>query len=268
MADDWSFDSEQAAGTDPTAGGAVAFQLPADLQRTGMLWPTPADQVSDHSAEGAPWQPAAGTRENQIGWEFGPPGGGAPLQPQFVANHDQPTPAYSAAGEESYYGGTMAPQPGWNHAGADGSYWNPADNGPGRNTAPNAWALVNLGQPFTIDQGSMEHRTLATDQWDPTGKRVNPADAPSAPHELYGSQHYTRPRLTPYELNPLFDWAWAEGQQFPGRPESYWGVASGEPNMAPRPQGAVVAQMPDDPYVANAVPGPAGSGVLDYDLGY
>jgi hypothetical protein len=266
MAESWAFDSDVAAGTDPTAGGAVAFELPPDLQARGVLWPSPAGQVSDHSAEGAPWVPAAGTMGGGYGWEFGPPGGGAPPKPEFTADHSGPSVPFNAAGEESYYGQTMGPAPGWNHDGADGSYWNPGDDGPKGNSAPNAWPLVNLGQPFTVDQGSAEHRTLATDQWDPTGKRVNPADAPSAPHELYGSQHYTRPRMTPYELPALFDWAWAQGQQFqPGG--GYWLVNADQPNMAPRPQGSVAAQMPDDPYVAETVAGPA-QPVLSYDLGF
>jgi hypothetical protein len=259
----WSFDAEVGSGSDPTAGGAVSFELPPDLQQTGTLWPTPAGQVSDHSAEGAPWVPAAGTIGGGYGWEFGPPGGGAPPKPEFVADHGGPSVPYDAAAAP-WRGQAMAAQPGWSHDGADGDYWNPGDDGPAGSTAPNAWALVNIGAPFTVDQGSTEHRTLATDQWDPTGKRVNPADAPSAPHELYGSQHYTRPRLTPYELPALFDWAWAQGQQFQPGPPGYWEVSANPPNLAPRPQGAVAAQMPSDPYVASAVPGSAAPAAPDY----
>lgn len=244
----------------------MAFELPSDLQGRGVLWPNPADQVSDHSAEGAPWQAAAGTMGAGYGWEFGPPGGGAPLVPQHVADHTGPAVPYDAAAEPNR-GQTMGPQPGYNHDGAQGDPWNPGDWAPEGSASPvqpNNWPQLNIGKPFTVDQGSAETRTLATDQWDTTGKRVNPADAPSAPHELYGSQHYTRPRMTPYELPALFDWAWAESQQFTTNP-GYWGVAGEAPNLAPRPQGAVVAQMPDDPYVAEAVPSPTQPAYPSYD---
>jgi hypothetical protein len=135
-------------------------------------------------------------------------------------------------------------------------------------------AAPNIGKPFTVKQGSGEVRHLFSQAWDAmTGRRVNPPDAPSAPHELYGSQHYTRPRMTGYEVGPLFDWAWPAGQQFSNDP-GYYGVQAYEPNMARRPVGAVAAQMPDDPYVANAVgqPAPAGAGggmpADFYDLGF
>jgi hypothetical protein len=262
----WSFDAEAAAGSDPTAGGAVAVELPPDQQTRGMLWPTPADQVSDHSAEGAPWQPAAGTMGAGYGWEFGPPGGGAPPRPEFVADHSGPTVPYDAAAQPNR-GQTMGPQPGWPHAGSDGSYWNPGDDGTKDNTAPNSWGGVNIGKPFTIDQGSSEHRTLATDQWDGTGKRISPQDAPSAPHELYGSEHYTRPRMTPYELGPLFDWSWPEAQQWTLNP-GYWGVAGGEPDASARPFGAVSAQPPTDPYVADSTPGPVQPAAVDYEWAF
>lgn len=248
MTETWAWDTEIATGADPYAGGAVPFELPADLQRHGVAWPTPADQVSDHSAEGAPWV-AATSAERQHGWEYGPPGGGAPRQPQFVADHAGPDVPYDAAAAASY-GQTMAAQPGWPHAG----------------TAPEkSWPQLRIGRPFTIDQGSAEVRHLATDAWDPTGKRVSPPDAPSAPHELYGSQHYTRPRLVPYEPAALFNWNWAQGQQFPVNP-GYYGVQSNMPVMSPRPQGAVAAQMPSDPYVADSQPtaGQVGTPYPDY----
>jgi hypothetical protein len=258
MPETWSFDSQvAAAGTDPTSGGAVAFLLPPELQQFGTLWPSPADQVSDHSAEGAPWQPAAGTRGNQEGWEYGPPPGGPPPNPEFLADHSGPSVPYDAAAGRDNRGQALAAQPGWNHAGGGGA---------------RTWPQVNIGSPFTIDQGSGETRTLKTDQWDSTGKRISPADAPSAPHELYGSQHYTRPRQIPYQLPALFDWSWAQGQQFTGPSGGYWEVNAGEPDLAPLPQGAVAAQMPDDPYVADSAPTAAGSPAApvypDYDLGF
>src|ERR1039458_5129485 len=52
-----TFDQSVAAGLGPD----VALELPADQQYRGTLWPNPADNISNHSAEGAPWVPAAGT---------------------------------------------------------------------------------------------------------------------------------------------------------------------------------------------------------------
>jgi hypothetical protein len=154
-----------------------------------------------------------------------------------------------------------------NHQGDDGGAWDPADWGD-YNAQPNAWPQINIGQPFTVNQGSGETRTLATDEWDSTGKRVNPPDAPSAPHEVYGSQHNTTPRLIPYEVGALFDNV-ADSNQFTRNP-GYWGVQGGMPDTSLRPQGAVAAQQPDDPYVAQSVAaaGPGGVPIpINYDLG-
>jgi hypothetical protein len=256
MAGFTSFDEDQASAADPQTAGAIPAELPSSLEVYGTLWPTPADQVSDHSAEGAPWQATA--RAIPVD---------PPMGPLWQASHDGPAVPYDASGEESYYGQTDGPQPGWNHQGTDGQPWDVASWGP-NSTQPNAWPQLDIGQPFTVDQGSAEHRTLATDQWDPTGKRVNPADAPSAPHELYGSKHYTRPRMIPFQLGALFNWNWADGDQFPSTDPGYYGVQAYEPNLAPRPQGAVAAQEPDAPYVASAVPAMAAPAPgPDYDLG-
>lgn len=265
MADSFAFDAEQ----DPTFGGAIAYELPGSRQTLGPASPNPTAQISDHSAEGAPWVGAAGNFERQAGWAWQATGSEL-AQSEYLGDHDEPTPAYSAAARDSYYGQTSGPQPGWNHAGSDGAYWDPSYWGPGGDTQPNTYGLIKIGRPFTINQGSDRHRTLATDEWDATGKRLNPADAPSAPHELYGSSHYTRPRFTPSEHARLQTWAWASGDQFPSSNPGYWGVQANEPNLAPRPQGSVVAQMPSDPYVSQSVPGPASSPDLSalYDLGY
>lgn len=230
MADSFSFDSEvAAAASGGPYGGAVPIELPADQQRHGTLWPTPADMVSDHSAEGAPWQPTARDIPQD------PPQG-----PLWTADHDGPQVEYSA-------GQRIDPTSGQGiSAGAV-----PVHDGSGHALpAPNG--LPDIGQPFTVNQGGTEVRHLATDQWDATGKRVSPADAPSAPHEVYGSQHFTVPRMIPYEVGALFANE-ADSNQFPGVAEYYWGVNAAEPDLAARPQGAVSAQPPSDPYVADSV---------------
>jgi hypothetical protein len=230
---DFSFDGEVAAGTDPTAGGAVPVELPADLQQYGVLWPTPADMVSDHSAEGAPWQPAA----RDIPAD-------PPMGPLWSASHDGPSvPATS----NNWLSGPL----GDNHQGRGRAL-----------AAPNG--RPDIGRPFTVDQGSTETRTLATDQWDSTGRRISPPDAPSAPHEIYGSQHDTTPRFIPFAVGALFDNI-GDSNQFTTNP-GYWGVWGAMPDLAPRPQGAVAAQPPSDPYVAAAtgqLPAPV---QIDYDM--
>jgi hypothetical protein len=231
-----SFDDEVAASASPDA-----TPLPAAAQVRGTPWPVPADQVSDHSAEGAPWQAAPGT----INQPDVPPQG-----PLWAAEHDAPLPgAVSDHNQQApairHHGGHQAPQ-----AYPGGRPW-------------------NIGHPFTLKVRRFIRR-LATDRWDDTGKRVSPPDAPSAEVQLYGSQHFTTPRMIGYEAAPLFSWAWAAGQQFEGHPGYYLSVNAGVPDMAPRPQGAVVAQPPDDPFVASSQgarqPGPGGA--IDYDLGY
>ncbi|HEX4661899.1 MAG TPA: hypothetical protein VH307_31270 [Streptosporangiaceae bacterium] len=224
----FSFDSETAAAAyDPTAGGAVPVELPAEQQRHGVQWPTPAEMVSDHSAEGAPWLPTA------RGIPTDPPQG-----PLWSANHDGPQVPFDAQAAVDQVSGQGISGPAV-----------PVHDGSGHQlAAPNGTPVI--GQPFTVNQGGGEVRHLATDQWDATGKRVSPADAPSAPHELYGSQHDTTPRMIPYEVGALFDNV-AASNQF-SRSPGYWGVQAAMPNLAPRPQGAVAAQPPSDPYVAAA----------------
>lgn len=213
--------------------------LPEAQQQRGLNWPTPAEQVSDHGAEGAPWQAAAGT----INQPTVPP-----IGPLWRADHAGPSvPATSEHNQAA-----------------------PATRPHGGHQRPQAYPTgrANIGQPFTVKvRRFMRH--LATDQWDPTGKRVSPVDAPSAEVDIYGSQHYTVPRMIPYEVAPLFDWSWAAGDQFSANP-GYLGVNADPPDMAPRPFGAVAAQLPDDPLVAQPVlqqPG-AAAPVIDYDLGY
>ena len=242
MADSFSFDSQVAASaTDPTAGGAVPIELPPEQQRLGTLWPNPSDMVSDHSAEGAPWLPTARNVPKD------PPQG-----PLWRASHAGPQVEYGAQQDTDPVSGQAISAPFISeiHDGDDGSTWDAGDWG-AHNAQPNAWPQANIGRPFTVNQGSRETRTLATDQWDATGKRVNPPDAPSAPHEIYGSQHFTVPRFIPFEVGALFDNV-ADSNQFTVNP-GYWGVNGSVPNMAPRPFGAVAAQPPDDPYVASAV---------------
>jgi hypothetical protein len=248
-----SFDSDAAAGADPTVGGAVPIQLPPEQQRHGTLWPTPAEMVSDHSAEGAPWLPTARDVPKD------PPQG-----PLWRASHDGPQAEYSAqertdpvSGQGIGAGALSAL-----HDGTDGDPWDAGDWGP-HSAQPVAWPKLNIGQPFTANQGSRESRHLRTDQWDPTGKQVLPADAPSAPHEIYGSQHDTTPRFTPFAPGVLVANV-ASGNQFPSRNPGYWGVQASVPNLAPRPQGAVTAQMPSDPYVADSVGTPAPVAAVDY----
>jgi hypothetical protein len=252
-----SFDDDVKAGqVSPNVGAAVPIELPPELQRHGVLWPNPADQVSDHSAEGAPWVPAAGT----INQPTEPPMGPMPM-----GHHDADSVPFDAqAAVDPVSGDQIAAPATANHAGLDGSYWDPGDDGPGLNTPPNSWAQINIGKPFTVNQGSSEHRNLlsSTSYDAATGRRVMIPDAPSAPHEIYGSQHNTRPRQIPSEVGPLFDWAWPAGPQFSDDP-GYWGVMAGMPDMSQRPHGSVAAQMPDDPYVANATgqPAPAAAAV-------
>lgn len=224
MTTPWSFDAETAAGSaDPTAGGALPIELPPEQQRYGVLWPVPAEMVSDHSAEGAPWQPTARNIPQD------PPQG-----PLWAASHRGAAVPFDASGNQNRGASGV-------HQGTEGDL--PAVGG-----AP------DIGRPFTIRIAQLRH--LVTDLWDSTGKRVSPADAPSAPHELYGSEHFTRPRMTPSQQGALFTNV-ADGEQFATNDPGYWGVSAAPSNMAPRPSGAVAAQMPSDPYVAAAVPGPA-----------
>jgi hypothetical protein len=243
-----SFDDEVAAGAvSPTVGAAVPAELPPELQRHGMLWPNPADQVSDHSAEGAPWVPAAGT----INQPTEPPMGPMPM-----AVHDGPSVPFDAQAAVDPISGDQIAAPATANHEDDGLQWFEEERSPVVGAAP------NIGRPFTINQGSSEQRHLASSvSWDAaTGRRVMIPDAPSAPHEIYGSDHYTRPRMIPYELPALFDWAWPQGPQFWEDP-GYYGVSASMPDLAQRPHGSVAAQMPDDPYVAGAVPGAVGPGI-------
>jgi len=212
--------------------------LPGNLQVHNPAWPTPADQVSDHGAEGAPWQAAPGT----INQPSTPP-----LGPLWMADHDGPT--VGAVSPDNQLAAATRP-----HSG---------------HQKPQAYptGVVNLGHPFTAKIKRLI-RHLATDRWDDTGKRVSPPDARSAEVQIYGSQHFTVPRMIGYEAAPLFSWAWAASDQFSEFP-GYLGVHAGVPNLAPRPSGAVAAQSPDDPFVARAEgqAQPAAT-MIDYDLGY
>lgn len=237
-----SFDAATAAGADPSVGAAVPLELPPEQQRYGALWPTPAEMVSDHSAEGAPWLPAARAIPTD------PPQG-----PLWQADHAGPWVPFDAqAAPDSITGAQIGAAASPNHQGDD---------------HPVAWNGLNIGRPFTLMTAQVRH--LAQLVFDPTGKRIQPPDAPSAPHELYGSKHFTVPRMTQAEHAPLQQWAWAAGQQFTDDP-GYYGVQGSVPDLAARPQGAVAAQLPSDPYVAGSTAQPpqalADAGAL-YDLG-
>lgn len=245
-----SFDQDSAAGAvSPTVGGAIPLELPAELQREGTLWPTPADQVSDHSAEGAPWQAAARDVPQD------PPQGAL-----WQASHDGPSVPYSAqVALDPLTGADVAAAATGNHDG-DGQ------------ALQLAAALPRMGKPFTVNQGGSTFRHLISQAWDAlTGMRVNPGDAPSAPHELYGSQHGTRPRLVPAsDQGPLFSWAWPAGNVFPTNDPGYYGVQAYPPDASPRPQGSVTAQLPSDPFTYQTQPGPAAAapaGADPFDLG-
>jgi hypothetical protein len=238
-----SFDQETAGsqtgpGVDLVSTGFVPVELPADQQVTGRLWPIPDDHISDHGTEGAPWLPAA------RGIPLDPP-----LGPLWAPNHDGPSVPFSAAVGPGP--GARGPQPAV-HAGT------------GRRLAI---PQVNLGRPFTRAAGPPGGyvRHLTTTQYDVTGKAVRPADAPSAQVQLYGSEHYTTPRFIGYDVSPLFDNI-GSSNQFSANP-GYLGVSDNVPNSAARMRGAVAAQPPDDPFVAQqtgqAAPGAA---AITYDL--
>lgn len=227
----WQTFDDQAAAA---ATGGAAF-LPPELQRHGVTWPSPAEHVSDHSAEGAPWQPAPGTRNQPTV---------PPLGPMWRADHDGPS--YPATSDRNQAEAAVR--------GHDG------------HQLPQAYPAgrPNIGRPFVIEVTRFL-RHLATDLWDPTGKRISPPDAPSAPVQIYGSEHDTTPRQVPYEVTPLFGWAWPAGPRFSRNP-GYLGVSASVPDTSARPQGAVAARPPSDPQVAQAAPS-AGPLAIDYDLG-
>lgn len=236
MADAFSsFDAQAAA--DPTFGGLVPAEKPAEEQVFGHAWPTPADLVSDHGSEGAPYLPAA------RGYPEDPP-----IGPMWRANHDGPSVPYSAAASGSP--GNLGPQPA-SHAGTD---------------AKPQLQRVNIGQPFTV-KVTRFIRHLATNVFGPTGQIINPPDAPSAEVQIYGSQHDTRPRWIGYDVSPLWDNV-ASSAGFSEKPPTDYGVADGVPDLAQRQRGAVSATLPDDPYVASSAPAAAAGAVpaaVNYD---
>lgn len=229
--DEWSFDTAAAAGQ--ASGGSETMLPPAE----GHLWPTPDDLISDHEADGAPARPA--TR---------PVPTDPPQGPLWTADHDnQVPPATRGTGPQG------VATPAGNHDGHQGKAPIPQ---------------LNIGAPFTVEVTRFV-RHLAGLIWDPTGKIVNPPDAPSAPVQIYGSEHNTRPRLTQSAIGPIFNWAWPAGDQFSTNP-GYLGVNASEPDMAARPFGAEAAQPATDPYVAvaAAATAPAADVAVDYDLGF
>lgn len=232
---------------DSMVAGQAAIDAERQPQRqryTNPTTPNPSQLVSDHSYEGA--KPA--TR---------PVPKNPPAPPAWVADHDEIF---------GYAPATADQQSALPHAlGVHGTVNHDQDIDPyhsydwGRNSEqPSRYPLLNIGKPFEAREYRQRH--LRTDRWDNTGKIVNPADAPSAPTQIWNSQHHTEPRWLPFAVTPLFQNI-GKGPQFSHNP-GYLGVSDGMPNSAPRQFGSEVAQMPDDPYVSQGAS--YGGATVDY----
>jgi hypothetical protein len=224
-----SFEDDVAAGAySVDAGGALPVELPEDLQQYGITTPNPSEFVSDHSAEGANYQPTARDIPQD-----------PPQPPLWSADHDVPGfyPAYDA--NENQEGNNSLP-----HAGTD---------------RKKGYGLLNIGRPFQAAYAGTRH--LRTDQWDVTGKQVLPADAPSAYVQIWNSEHWTVPRFTGFDEAPLFENT-GTPPSFSVKP-GYLGVSDSMPDTSPRQWGSQVAQLPDDPQVTY-VQGANGMVAVDY----
>ena len=228
-----SFDDDVAAGSaSQNAGAALPVgELPQDQQRYGTLTPNPAEFVSDHSAEGAPWLPTARDIPQD-----------PPQSPLWRANHDGPSVPADAGNNQR--GIDSAP-----HAGSDSKY---------------AYGLLNIGRPFLAVQNRVRH--LRTSVYDATGRIVNPADAPSAPTQIWNSEHNTAPRWIGFDVAPLFD-NYGSGPTFSVKPDNPYGVSDSMPDSAPRQYGSVLASEPDNPYVA-PTPNPVPPDAINYESGF
>lgn len=237
-----SFDDQVAAAQGSATG--------IDAERTDQniripTAPNPSQLVSDHSAEGANYLPAARDIPQD------PPAPG-----QWSADHDGPSIPFDYSAGDKF--GTLAARPQTQHDGNEGGT-NPAVWGK-NHAQPNAYGLLNIGHPFLAIQNRIRH-LRTSDMFDgQTGKNVNPGDAPSAPTQIWGSQHHTEPRWIGFDVSPLFENI-GKGPQFSTNP-GYLGVNDNPSNRAPRQYGSEVAQQPDDPYVYQGAS--AGPGQVDY----
>jgi hypothetical protein len=234
-----SFDSQVASAAGNSGG------IDAERQRQNYVNPTtpnPSQLISDHSAEGADYLPAA----RSIPMDPAAP-------PQWTADHDVMGyyPAYDA--NLNQRGNNSMP-----HEGIEGGT-NPRIWGP-NHAQPNAYGLINIGHPYLATEQNVRH-LRTSDQFDPqTGKNINPDDAPSAPVQIWNSQHHTEPRWIGFDVSPLFENI-GKGPQFSTNP-GYLGVNDNPSNRAPRPWGSEVAQTPDDPYVSQGAS--SGPNTVDY----
>jgi hypothetical protein len=235
-----SFDQQVAA-----LAGLDAERAPQQQRITNPTTPNPGQLISDHEPNGA-WLPPDRNLP-----------GNPPAPPSWIADHGDIfgyAPATNA--DDPHVLQALGPHGTDNHGGRDDNY---VDYDWGPNSAqPNIYPLMNIGHPFTVTEHRQRH--LRTAVYDSTGKIVNPPSSPSAPMQIYGSQHHTTPRFIGFDLTPLFENTGKAGQfsQNPG----YLGVSDNAPNRAPRQYGSVAAQMPDDPYVNQGAA--AGDNYVDY----
>jgi hypothetical protein len=256
-------DIDNAAGDIDTYDSQIAAQAVIDAERapgqqryTNPTTPNPSELIADHSAEGA-WPAAAR---------------GYPLDPQMparpIADHDQPynyLPATSTQHEsvQRHNPHALGPHGTENHNGVEGGT-NPRQWGPNK-AQPNAYGLINIGRPFLATISDKWRHLRSSVGFDPvTGKNVNAQDAPSAPTQIWNSQHDTEPRWIGFDVQPRLENI-AKGPQFSTDP-GYLGVNDNPPNRAPRQYGSEVAQTPDDPYVSQGES--SGPEAVDYSGGY
>jgi hypothetical protein len=247
MAGFQSFDDMTAAAAGNSSGiGIDSERIPPNY--INPTTPNPSQLVSDHSAEGAPYLPAARSVPEL------PP---APAMWSAEHDYDGYYPAYDTNASNRGHA-VLGPGNDLPHQGVEGGT-NPVVWGPNK-AQPNAYGLINIGAPYLATEQNIRH-LRTSNEFDPvTGKNINPDDAPSAPVQLWNSQHNTEPRWIPFGVAPLFENI-GKGPQFSNSP-GYLGVSDNAPNRAPRQWGSEVAQMPDDPYVyQGASSGPA---IVDY----
>lgn len=223
MAEFQSLDDEVAV----QQGGVTSIDAERQDQNiAGITTPNPSELISDHSAEGADYLPAA----RSIPMD-------PPAPPMWVADHDYvgDYPAYDA--NLNQRGNITTP-----HAGKDGKH---------------AYGLLNIGAPYLADYANTRH--LRQNVFDSRGFNVNPADAPSADVQIWNSQHDTEPRWIGFDVSPLYENV-GSAPGFSNNP-GYLGVNDNAPNNAPRQYGSEVAQQPDDPYVSQGATAPS---TVDY----
>jgi hypothetical protein len=248
MADFASFDDAVAAGN---ATQGIDTERP-NQNITPLTTPNPANLISDHSAEGAPYLPAARDIPQD-----------PPAPPQWKPNHKDHIRDYGHAtnaqsGEVVGNPHALGAHQSDNHDGTEGGT-NPTVWGPNY-SQPNAYGLLNIGAPFLAVQNRFRH--LRQNVFDSRGFNVNPQDAPSAPVQQWNSIHNTAPRWIGFDVSPLFENV-GKGPQFSTNP-GYLGVSDNQPNRTPRQHGSEAAQQPDDPYVYQ---GPS-SGPSEVDYGW